>query len=292
MKWDISYWAVITAGFCQMQLWWRIHWLQLRVEFGWLFLSTLWCLHKVRRIKRVNVLDLFKEEQLPVEVQNDLSVMYLVQTVISLRLLQGRKMNSLINPECWVEFTVGSYLGKWEIVMDLLGGKKRTSTNKRTVKKGGVAFSRENGSHIVWNRSLSRTICPRRVSSWACWTICQHQRPLFFPPYSGSSKISLLWCSNHIPALHLNNRGEWRIWLPEESVGRRGFGWNRVQWRGVKRKDGGGRKGKASVGKEVGNRCKSNKSMMTRWLILYLYPQRDSDWISTFYLLLLKKSNA
>lgn len=64
------------------------------------FLSTLWYLHKVQRIKRVNVLDLFKEEQLPVEVQNDLSVMYLVQTVISLRLLQGRKMNSLINPEC------------------------------------------------------------------------------------------------------------------------------------------------------------------------------------------------
>lgn len=52
------------------------------------------------RIKRVNVLDLFKEEQLPVEVRNDLSVMYRVQTVISLRLLQGRKMNSLINPEC------------------------------------------------------------------------------------------------------------------------------------------------------------------------------------------------
>lgn len=48
--------------------------------------------------------------------------------------------------------------------------------------------------------------------------------PLFFPPYSGSSKISLLWRSNHIPALHLNNRrvedmapwgvgGEERIWV-------------------------------------------------------------------------------
>lgn len=78
MKWDVSYCALITAGFCQMQLWRRIHVLQLRIDFGWLFLSTLWYLHKVQRIKRVNVLDLFKEKQLPVEVRNNLSVMYLV----------------------------------------------------------------------------------------------------------------------------------------------------------------------------------------------------------------------
>lgn len=95
--------------------------------------------------------------------------------------------------------------------------RKRELQQKNTVKKGGRIFSQQ-------KKKCEIAPCPQPSENdlpTTCFLLCMLNHipaPALF--FSVFSKISLVFSSNHVPALHLNDSGEERIWLPEELVRR------------------------------------------------------------------------
>ena len=94
--------------------------------------------------------------------------------------------------------------------------KKPILEDIQIVKKRGHIFSRPKGNHLVWNYPPSsgnwERFCPRQVSC-CLWRTSYLHRHCLCPFFSGSSKRSMVLSRNHTSALHLNDRGEERIWL-------------------------------------------------------------------------------
>lgn len=114
MKLAISHCAVITTGFCQNAIMAENAWAPATVWLWLAFLSTLLYLHKVQRVKHINVLDLFRKNSSQWKWELWEWFMYDVFCTVCYwpTVIKRRKMNLLIW-QCWLQFTVGSCFRKW-----------------------------------------------------------------------------------------------------------------------------------------------------------------------------------
>lgn len=114
MKLAISHCAVITIGFCQNAIMAENAWAPATAWLWLVVLSTLLYLHKVQRVKHIIVLDLFRKNCSQWKWELWEWFMHDVFCTVCYRstVIKRRKMNLLINWQCWLQFTVGSCFRK------------------------------------------------------------------------------------------------------------------------------------------------------------------------------------